>query len=71
MFTCFVAIVVLHTHQEATELFSYFDRDGAGGINIDEFILAFRVSSYCDQDSISHYNVIYQTRERGIGYLPS
>ncbi|KAM7433082.1 hypothetical protein ABFA07_016600 [Porites harrisoni] len=30
------------TAEEAEELWAYFDRDGAGGINIDEFILAFR-----------------------------
>ena len=33
----------LFSIQEAEELWAYFDRDGAGGINIDEFILAFRV----------------------------
>ena len=31
--------------QEAKELFNYFDRDGGGSINIDEFIVAFRVSN--------------------------
>ena len=31
--------------QEVKELFDYFDRDGEGSINIDEFIIAFRVSN--------------------------
>lgn len=30
------------TEDEVKELFVYFDKDGEGGINIDEFILAFR-----------------------------
>ena len=35
LFCCFV--------QEAKELFQYFDRDGKGEIDIDEFMVAFRV----------------------------
>lgn len=30
------------TDEEVQELFTYFDKDGAGGIDIDEFYLAFR-----------------------------
>ena len=29
--------------QEAKELFAYFDTDGKGGVDIDEFMVAFRV----------------------------
>ena len=40
-------IVTLLFMQEAKELFEYFDKDGEGGISVDEFMVAFRVSGTC------------------------
>ena len=36
-------MLLLLLMQEVKELFDYFDKDGEGSINIDEFIIAFRV----------------------------
>ena len=43
----FDGVALLFVLQEVQELFTYFDKDGAGGIDIDEFYLAFRVSHTC------------------------
>lgn len=32
------------TDEEAKEVFRKFDKDGSGGINVDEFLIALRVS---------------------------